>query len=312
MSAASQPRSPLAARPAAPARRPTGAKRAPVASPRAPRALVASPRAARSASAAKRPPRTTPAADGGQASGKAQTLHRRIQADIERSILSGAWPPGHRIPFEHEIMARYGCARMTAHKAIAGLAEAGLIVRRRRAGSFVAEPRLHAVLLEIPDIQASVRARGQRYQVELLERRRRKPQRKRARELTLAGGGDLLELRCLHRADGRPFALEERLISLAAVPEVLRADFSVESPGSWLLKHVPWTEAEHRISAVNPTAEVAHQLGIAEHTACLALERQTWRGQRHITHVRQIFPGIHYELIARFTPNRSDPAADGG
>ena len=231
------------------------------------------------------------------------TLHRRIQADIERRILSGVWRPGHRIPFEHEIMAQYGCARMTAHKAIAGLAQAGLIVRRRRAGSFVAEPRMHAVVVEIPDIPASVRERGQRYGLELLSRKRRTAQRGRADEALLADGGELLELRCLHRADEAPFALEERLISLSAVPQALDVDFRAEPPGSWLLQHVPWTQAEHRISAVNPEAEVARRLEIAEHTACLALNRQTWRGSQHITHVRQIFPGTRYDLIARFAPD---------
>ena len=48
-----------------------------------------------------------------------------------RRILSGEWPPGHRIPFEHELTARYGCSRMTVSKALGELVEAGLIERRR-------------------------------------------------------------------------------------------------------------------------------------------------------------------------------------
>ena len=36
------------------------------------------------------------------------TLYKQIRLDIERRILTGEWPPGHRIPFEHELMARYG------------------------------------------------------------------------------------------------------------------------------------------------------------------------------------------------------------
>jgi GntR family histidine utilization transcriptional repressor len=43
-------------------------------------------------------------------------LERRIRADLEERIRSGAWPPGHRIPTEAELMARYGCARMTVSK----------------------------------------------------------------------------------------------------------------------------------------------------------------------------------------------------
>ncbi|MET3238677.1 DNA-binding FadR family transcriptional regulator [Bradyrhizobium japonicum] len=61
------------------------------------------------------------------------TLYKRIRADIENRILTGEWPPGHRIPFEHELVARYGCSRMTVNKALSELAQADLIERRRRA-----------------------------------------------------------------------------------------------------------------------------------------------------------------------------------
>jgi len=232
----------------------------------------------------------------------ATTLHRRIRADIERRILSGEWRPGDRIPFEHELMAEYGCARMTVNKAIASLAEAGLIVRRRRAGSFVAHPRMQSVVLEIPDIQAEITARGEQYGLQLLARRRRKPMSSRPEEKTLAGKGELLALRCLHLANGRPFALEERLISLASVPEAQNVDFARESPGTWLLGHVPWTQAEHRITAVNADPDTAQTLDIEVRAACLALERRTWRGSTDITHVRQIFPGTGFDLVARFAP----------
>jgi GntR family histidine utilization transcriptional repressor len=231
-----------------------------------------------------------------------RTLHRRIRADIEKRILKGTWRPGHRIPFEHELMAQYGCARMTVNKALSSLVAAGLLVRRRRVGSFVAEPRAHSAVLEIPDIRADVVARGHAYSLKLLSRRRRKPAPRDADEQKLAANGDLLALRCLHLANGRPFALEERLISLATVPEADAVNFSVEPPGSWLLGHVPWTEAEHRISAVNADADIAAALEVPRNAACLALERRTWRGSVDITHVRQIFPGTGFDLVARFAP----------
>ena len=65
------------------------------------------------------------------------SLHQRILADISERIVSGDWPPGHRIPFEHELSAEYQCSRMTVNKALSQLAKSGLIERRRRSGSFV-------------------------------------------------------------------------------------------------------------------------------------------------------------------------------
>jgi GntR family histidine utilization transcriptional repressor len=234
---------------------------------------------------------------------KDRSLHKRIRADIAERISSGAWPPGHRIPFEHQLMAEYGCSRMTVNRALSPLAESGLLVRRRRAGTFVSRPKIHSVLLDIPDIQAEIVGRGEPYKFELLSRKIRAANRRNAQELELAGSGHVIALRCLHRASGRPFALEERLINLFAVPEAEAVDFAATPPGTWLLAHVPWTEAEHRISAVNLPKSTAAVLGVEPSTACLSLERKTFRGEDHITYVRLLFPGDAYDLVARFTPS---------
>ncbi|MGE8250577.1 MAG: GntR family transcriptional regulator, partial [Stenotrophomonas bentonitica] len=152
---------------------------------------------------------------------KAATLNQRIRADLESRILSGQWEPGFRIPYEHELMEQYGCSRMTVNKVLTALAESGMIERRRRAGSFVARqpPHLEQVALEIPDIAMAVEARGHVYGYQLLERAYRRPREQVAEETTLAGGEKLLAIRCLHLADGRPLALEHRLISPVGVPE---------------------------------------------------------------------------------------------
>jgi GntR family histidine utilization transcriptional repressor len=231
-----------------------------------------------------------------------EPLHKKIRADISEKILSGEWPPGRRVPAEHELMAQYGCSRMTVNKALAPLAESGLILRRRRAGSVVARPRIHSVVLDIPDIQAEITARGEPYRYELLSREVRAANVRDREELELTGSDRVLALRCLHRASGRPFALEERLISLTSTPEAEAVDFSTISPGAWLLGFVPWTEAEHRISAVNLPRATAKILGLEPAAACLSLERRTWRGDDRITYVRLVFPGEAYDLVARIAP----------
>lgn len=227
-------------------------------------------------------------------------LHARIRADIEGAILAGTLRPGSRIPFEHELMARYGCSRMTVNKALSGLVDAGLLERRKRAGTFVSRPQIHMAALAIPDIAAEVEARGQTYRLELLARDVLPASSVDPNRMQPPRGAKILSLTCRHLADGRPFAVEERLISLKAVPEAATADFNLIAPGSWLLAHVPWTEAEHRITAA-PAGRLAGALGIDEDVACLILDRRTWRGDQPITHVRQIFPGEGFDLVARFS-----------
>lgn len=233
------------------------------------------------------------------------TLHERIRGDIERAILSGELPPGGRLPTEKDLMERYDCARMTVSKALTELAVAGLISRKKRAGSFVAQPKVHSMVLDIPDLEQEVLLRGQSYRFELVSRTVRRASARLANEMQLEVGGELLELEGLHYADDAPFAHEIRQVSLAAVPEIAGVDFDSNSPGAWLLGHVPWTEAETRIAAVAASSSVARSLDVAAGTACLFVERRTWRGEASITLVAQHFVGSEYDLVARFGPAKS-------
>lgn len=232
-------------------------------------------------------------------------LHEHIRSGIEADILSGALSPGMRLPTEHALMQQYGCSRMTVNKALSALAVAGLIDRRKRAGSFVARPRVHSMVLDIPDLAAEIEQRGQRYRYELVRRTVRPPDAAQPTEGALAGAGELLELEGTHFADDDAFAFEERLISLAAVPDAREADFQLLSPGAWLLRHVPWTEAELRVAATGADRAVARRLAVAVATPCLLVERRTWRSDEGVTLVRQFFVGTSYDLLARFGPSRS-------
>jgi len=226
------------------------------------------------------------------------TIEARIRGDVEARIRSGEWPPGTRIPFEHQLVVDYGCARATVNKALSRLAREGLIERRRRAGSFVAQPRIHSAIIGVPDIGALITARGEAYRWQLASRNSSfAPQ-----EVETRSRGRWMALEGVHHSGALPFGVEARWINLVTVPRAERADFAVEAPGTWLLGHVPWTEARHRISAAAASAMVARVLRIKEGDACLQIERWTWRSGAPVTFVRQIFPGDRYDLVEDFTP----------
>lgn len=231
-----------------------------------------------------------------------QALYQRIRADLEDKILSGRWPPGYRIPFEHELVETYQCSRMTVNKVLSGLAAAGVIERKRRVGSFVAKPVVQSAVLHIPDIQAEIAKRGEAYGYELLVRKRRKATKDDLERLGTDRSCDVLALNCRHIAKGRPFAYEERLINLDVVPPAATIDFAHVPPGTWLLGHVPWNEAEHQITACLADDDVRSALVLKKPAACLVVERRTWRKSRIITSVRVTYPNDLYRLTARFTP----------
>jgi GntR family transcriptional regulator, histidine utilization repressor len=230
------------------------------------------------------------------------SLYQRILNDIRARILSGEWPPGYRIPFEHELSAEYGCSRMTANKAMSELAKSGLIERRRRSGSFVSRPRSQAAILEIHDIRVEVSALGLAYRYELVSRRTRTATEQDEQDSGFTPGDDLLDLVCLHYAGEQVFCLEERLISLTTVPEASEKTFEDVAPGPWLLGRVPWSSAEHEIRAVSASEPVAASLGVPRNTACLVVQRKTWSAELPVTNVRLTYAGNTHSLVARFTP----------
>ncbi|MEB2845476.1 histidine utilization repressor [Rhizobiales bacterium RZME27] len=230
------------------------------------------------------------------------TLHQRILGDIEARIVSGEWPPGHRIPFEVDLAADYNCSRMTANKVLTQLAKSGLIERRKKSGSFVAQPRAQSAVLAIAEIEAEVQSLRLSYSHIVHARSKRRANAADKQRLELSEAASVLDITCIHQAGAAPFCLEERLISLATVPEAEAETFDTVSPGTWLLKRVPWSAAENRISAVSAGASVAILLDIEKGTACLVIERRTWSPAGPVTSVRLTYPGDRHALVAKFAP----------
>ena len=227
------------------------------------------------------------------------TIAERIRSEIEARIASGEWRPGHRIPFEHELVTQYGCARATVGKALTALVRTGLLERRRKAGTFVAYPHVQSAVLDIPDIGKAIAERTGAYRFDLLASDIRRDD---GLSGNFANGTSLRHVSGIHQGQDGPFAFEDRLISLASVPEAADADFALVSPSTWLIRSVPWSQVRHRISAIGANAEVSTHLAIPRHTPCLLVERWTWRTGEPVTYVCQTFRGDRFDLVATFAP----------
>ena len=233
----------------------------------------------------------------------AMSLHQRILSDIQNLILSGEWAPGQKIPVEHQLMKQYNCSRMTVSKVLTQLANARMIERRRKLGSFVSRPHSQSAVLTIPDIKAEVTALGQPYTFQVLHRVKRRSTRDDKALLASEKSIPVLELVCLHLAGTQPFCFEQRLINLEAVPQVAKESFEDMPPGTWLLHSVPWSLAEHRIRAAEANPETAAALKIRLKSPVLTIERKTRSAESAaITFVRLTYPGELHELVASFAP----------
>ncbi|MCW8130352.1 MAG: GntR family transcriptional regulator [Planctomycetota bacterium] len=66
--------------------------------------------------------------------------HVRIRELLRERIAEGTYPPGSRLPTESELPKQLRVSSTTVIRALNDLAREGLIVRRRRSGSYVADP----------------------------------------------------------------------------------------------------------------------------------------------------------------------------
>jgi GntR family histidine utilization transcriptional repressor len=229
-------------------------------------------------------------------------LHEQIRRAVCAPIISGAWPPGRRVPSEQELMALFGVARMTVNRAMRALADDGLIVRRRRTGSRVASPPGNRVVMSMGDIRATVEAGGEVYSYETLSRRRARASDDIAGRFAIAAGTPLLNLSSRHFADGRPAALEDHWINLAAIPEAGDEPFDKTPPGDWLAARLPWPESRYVVTAINAGTAMAELLGLEPGAACLKIDRRSWREGVPATFVIALYPGNGHTLTGEVAP----------
>ena len=229
-------------------------------------------------------------------------LHEQIRRAVCAPIISGAWQPGRRVPSEHELMALFGAARMTVNRAMRALADDGLIVRRRRTGSVVASPAGDRAVMSMGSIRAEIEAGGQAYSYECLARHHTRATDDIAGRFKIAAGTSLLNLSSRHFADGRPAALEDCWINLAAIAEAGDEMFDTVPPGEWLAARLPWPKSRHVVTAVNAGTAVAKLLDLEPGTACLKIDRRGWRNNVPATFATCLFPGAGHTLTGEVSP----------
>ncbi|SNR75609.1 UTRA domain-containing protein [Puniceibacterium sediminis] len=230
--------------------------------------------------------------------------HDKITAEIRELIVSGRWLPGHQLPVETDLAQLYGVSRMTMNKALTRLAREGFLIRRKKRGTFVAQPRAQSAVMEIADIEAEVGSMGQDYRFVLLSRKVIAMSEFEAADVGCGAvrGQSALRVEGLHSADGQPFCHETRLVNPDQAPGVLEQDFSATPPGTWLLRQVPWSEASHRIRALNADADIAASLALNDGDACLEIVRRTRTAEGWVTWARLVYPGDSHQLHAAFAP----------
>ncbi len=220
-----------------------------------------------------------------------------IRAEVMNRIRSRVWPPGGLIPSEETLAAEFGCARATVNRALTELATAGLLERKRKAGTRVAALPVRKATLDIPVIRAEVTARGQAYSFVLMSRDLTAPPTGVAARLGLASGVPLIHLQTLHLAGGLPQIFEDRWLNPAILPQH-EPDFTAISANEWLVANIAFSTGDIAFSAEAASPAEAAALSVSPGAALFITERCTWSAHAPITWVRLAHaPGYRLQTL---------------
>lgn len=226
-------------------------------------------------------------------------LYVQLRKRIEAGIASGFLAPDMPLPPEREIAALTDLSRVTVRKAMAELAEKGLILQRQGSGSFVApaRARVEQSLSRLTSFTEDMAGRGFRSGVDWLERGLFQSSPEEIAVLGLAPGEQVARLARLRRADDRPMAVERASLPPALLPNPLAVTGSLyEVLGQAGLRPV---RAVQKISAVNLGAAEAEILGVAPMAAGLRIERVSYLPDgRVVEFTRSLYRGDAYDFVA--------------
>lgn len=227
-------------------------------------------------------------------------LYQQIKEEIASRIHGGRWPAGQKLPSENELVELLGVSRMTINRALRELTRDGLLVRVHGVGTFVAERRRHASLIQLRDIAEEIREAGKSHRLEVLRLARVAADRESASAMDLSRDEAVFHLVAVHYQDDVPVLYEDRVVNPALAPSFLDIDFTKMTATGYLVGIITPDEMEHIVQAVLPDPAIATALRIGRGEPCLKLSRRTFKGDDVVTAVSLFYPGSRYSLGARY------------
>jgi len=151
--------------------------------------------------------------------GSGVALWRQVADGIERGIAGGRFAAGEKLPGEIEIAETYRVNRHTVRRALAALAERGLVRAERGSGTYVETPRIAYPLRSRTRFSEIVGAGGREPRAQLIEATDEVATRELARELGLKTGAPLIRIEALRLADRAPICVSTSWLSAERFPD---------------------------------------------------------------------------------------------
>jgi len=153
--------------------------------------------------------------------------HYQLSELLRQEIESGNWKVGEQIPVEESLCEHFSLSRTTVRKSMDALVNLGLLRREQGCGTFVAEPKMIEGLVNRPvGFYDDMTQRGFKIVTQVLEQHQINPTSFIARELQLAPGATVIELRRVRYILDLPVVVVNSYVPYDLCPSLLKADLT--------------------------------------------------------------------------------------
>lgn len=193
-------------------------------------------------------------------------LWKAIQEALTSDIARGLYAPGDKLPTEAQLAVRFGVNRHTVRRALAGMAEQGVVYSRRGAGVFVELNPTDYPIGQRVRFHQNLSAAGRVPGKEILSIETRHGSEAETAALGLSSGAKVHICEGISTSDGQPMALFQSSFCATrfpSLPEVLRHHSSITAA----LREVgvlDYTRASTRLQACLADARQAVLLRLSE------------------------------------------------
>ena len=195
-----------------------------------------------------------------------QQLQRALRQAIETRLLS----PDDALPAERDLATEFDVSRITVRKAIDGLVQEGLLVRRQGSGTFVVA-KVEKNFSKLTSFSEDMRARGRTPRSVWLQRSEGTVSPEEALALRSSPGTPVYRFHRIRFANEQPMSIEYATVLASSLPSVHAVESSLyealEKAGNRPVR------ALQRLRAVLLTGEQAKLLQAKEKDAGLLVER---------------------------------------
>jgi GntR family histidine utilization transcriptional repressor len=225
---------------------------------------------------------------------------QRIKTYLIDQIQSGYWKEGGAIPSEQALAKQFGVSRMTVNRAVKELTDEQILTRIQGSGTYVAQHKYQATLVEIKSIAEEVRSRGHLHRSELHRLERTKANEHLASAFSVKAGHLLFHSIIVHFENELPIQVEDRWVNPDVAPDYMQQDFSSITPNEYLMAAAPLQGVNYSIEALAPPKEIADMLQMLARETCLVLKRRTLSKGQVASVATMWHPGSRYQFAGSF------------